>query len=653
MIVNRIGRFTTSNQFAFKRRLTAEEERDYKTNALRPALDYLGTEETAIILHGTSFPETDREIGVGSPYGKEAAKIIPFLTLHGFNATQLGPVGAINDIKDVSPYGSAIFTKNYLFIDFDKLTTDKYACILSNKDIQSVFNMPEDEGRNYAYSNFADAFANYKYAIKITNQNFKTKLRNNDPRAIELNKEYCEFLNKNGSDVKKEALFNILSDYYGTNDFSSWSYIDNNLINLLKENNPDAIERYKKIIIRSKEDYEAYLFGQFIINKQIKENTELRKKLNYKYISDLPVGYAPSDQWANRDLFLEDWRLGCPYGGEYGPQLWEIPVLAPQKLFNPDGSLGKAGIYLKKKIEACLKNFDNIRIDHVLGLIDPYIYKKDSVEIVDGKINQEKFIANNISKLDGIDPDGNYEKILNKILLPTLKEYGIDKDYPIWEDLGAETEIFNRIYRQKNNLPGITQLEWMRGENYQNSNNWGLVGSHDSDPAVKMIQKEWVKNSDAWNIFYLAGFLNSNPSREKERNMYCEKIASDDLERVKAKFAELFLTCKKIQISFADFFGIDKTYNSGGKKLKQNWKLRLNKDYQDSYYKNLSSAKPTAINMPEILKIAVQAKSDMENVKLAKELMMYKGNTTLTNTRQVQQIIDNLDKYEKILKEKE
>ncbi len=345
--------------------------------------------------------------------------------------------------------------------------------------------------------------------------------------------------------------------------------------------------------------------------------------------------------------------MGCPNGGEYGPQMWKIPVLKPEKLFNPDGTLGAGGIFLKKKLETCLKNFDNVRIDHALGLIDPYIYKKDSVELVNGKINLDKFVANNISKIEGIDPHGNYKKILNRIVLPTLKEYGIDKNYPVWEDLGAGTDVFEKIYRQENNLPGITQLEWMRGENYQNSNNWGLVGSHDSDPAVKMIKKDWVKNGDAWNIFYLAGFLNSNPSRAKERNNYCEKIASDDLERVKAKFAELFLTCKKIQMSFADFFGIDKTYNSAGNELKENWKLRLNKNYQDSYYKNLSSPKPTAINMPEILKIAVQAKSDMENVKLAKELMLYKDDIQLQNTKQVQQILDNLDKYEKILKEKE
>ena len=80
------------------------------------------------------------------------------------------------------------------------------------------------------------------------------------------------------------------------------------------------------------------------------------------------------------------------------------------------------------------------------------------------------------------------------------------KNYPVWEDLCAPTLAFNDVYLVKNNLPGITQLEWMRAEESQDEHDWGLVGSHDSDPALKMIKKDWVRNGDAWNIFYLAGF---------------------------------------------------------------------------------------------------------------------------------------------------
>lgn len=641
-----VSKISNSNRTTvlFERKLRKDEEQDYRENALQPAFDYLGTEEVAMIVHGTSYPEKAQDLGVGSPYGKAAAKFIPFEILHGFNSNQLGPIGVIRDAQHISPYKSTVSTRNYLFTDLNDLTTDKYANVLSQSDIDSMIDYTDDNGKDYAYSDFPEAFSNYKYLMKIANKNFKQKLANNDPMAQKLNEEFVQFKKEKGVDIYQDALFDVLTNEYKTMDFNKWSELDKNLIQELKNQNPKAIDRYKKITTRSKDDFETYIFGQFILDKQIKENTKLRKDLNFKYISDLLVGFSKSDEWSHQDLFLKNWRMGCPNGGEYGPQLWNIPVLDPNKLFNDDGSLGDAGLYMKKKLDASLDNFENVRIDHALGLIDPYIYDKNSVNGNDFS----HFRANNISYMPDIDPDGSYKKVLNKIILPTLAEHGIDKDYPVWEDLCTDTQTFNEIYHEKNHLPGITQLEYMRAENSQDDGDWGLVGSHDSDSATKMIKKDWVKDHDAWNIFYLAGFLNSNPKRAKYRDSFCKQIAENDSDRIKAKFAELFLTCKKIQISFADFFGIDKTYNEGGKENDTNWKLRLNKDYEDSYYKNLSSERPTALNMPEILKIAVQAKADMNALK---EAQRTGKEPQENNSPEVENILNNLDKYEKILKE--
>lgn len=649
MFVNAIGAY--KNLISFKRRLTPSEEKDYTQNAIKPALDYLGTEEVAMIIHGTSYPEADLDIGVGSPYGKVAAQLMPFEMLHGFNSNQLGPVGVIRDPQHISPYKSTVSTRNYLFIDFNKLATDEYANILPKEVVESVFNKTASNGENYSYSQFQEAFANYDYCIKYANHNFKKKLQDNDPNAIRLNEEFKKFRKEKGDVVYKDALFDVLSNLYNTQDFTKWDDIDRDLISLLNQKDPAAKSRYQKVIFRSRDDFESYVLGQFLLDKQINENTKLRKSLGYKYISDLLVGFSPSDEWANQDLFLKDYRMGCPNGGEYGPQLWDVPVLNPKKLFNDDGTLGPAGVYLKKKLDSSLDDFDNVRIDHALGLIDPYIYDRNSVVISNGQIDLGKFRANNISNMPNVDPDGKYRLILEKIILPSLKEHGLAKDDPVWEDLCAATPLFNSIYHDKYKLPGLTQLEWMRGENYRQTKNWGLVGSHDSDPANLMIKKDWVRANDAWNIFYLAGLLNANPARSKYRDEFCKSIEQNDSQRVKAKFAELFLTCKKVQISFADFFGINKTYNKGGSENDTNWKLRLNKDYEDTYYKNLASEHPTAINMPEVLKMAVQAKSDMEYVKYAQENKISQDKMQAHNTPEVQQILANLDKYEKILQE--
>lgn len=650
MLVNGVS-LVSAKSVSFERRLTPAEEKDYRNNVLQSAFDYLGTEEVAMIMHGTSYPESANDIGVGSPYGSAASKIIPFEMLHGFNSNQLGPVGVIRDAQNISPYKSTVSTKNYLFTDLYELTKDNYANILSKDMLDDILQHSEEDKNNYSYSDYPEAFANYQYCIKIANKNFKQKLADNDSHALRLNEEFKQFKKLKGDDVYKDALFDILVEHYETMDFSKWNDMDRHLIERLEQNDIKAIERYKKLTTLSKDEYESFIFGQFILDKQIKENAELRKNFGFKYISDLLVGFSPSDEWAHQDLFLKNWRMGCPNGGKYGPQLWDVPVLNPNKFFKSENELGDAGLYLKKKLEDALENFDNVRIDHALGLIDPYIYDKYSVRIANGKIDLSQFKANNISNMPEIDPYHNYERVLDKIILPTLAEHGINKNYPVWEDLCTDTPVFNRIYHTENKLPGITQLEYMRAQNSQDAGDWGLVGSHDSDPAMKMIKKDWVRNHDAWNIFYLAGFLNSNPKRAQYRDSFCKQIDNNDSERVKAKFAELFLTCKKIQISFADFFGIGKTYNKGGEENDTNWKLRLNKDYEDSYYENLASENPTALNMPEILKVAVQAKADMKAVELANKLNLQPEEIPSENENNVQNLLDNLDKYEKILKE--
>ena len=245
-----IAKITSTNQynFCFQRRLKPDEEKDYRQNALQPAFDYLGTQEVAMILHGTCYPEAEKDLGVGSPYGKVAAQLLPFEMLHGFNSNQLGPVGVIGNAQAISPYKSTVSTRNYLFLDLQELTTDKYAKILSKEDIDSVFEVSKSTGENYAYSKFPDAFANYDYCIKKAYRNFIDKSCFAFDGALELHKEYKDYKEKNASSLYKEALFNVLAKTYGTDDFEKWDELDANLLTRLAKKDPEASVRYKKII---------------------------------------------------------------------------------------------------------------------------------------------------------------------------------------------------------------------------------------------------------------------------------------------------------------------------------------------------------------------------------------------------------------------
>ena len=94
-----------------------------------------------------------------------------------------------------------------------------------------------------------------------------------------------------------------------------------------------------------------------------------------------------------------------------------------------------------------------------------------------------------------------------------------------------------------------------------------------------------------------------------------------------------------------DFFGIDKAYNTPGTSGGDNWTLRLNPNFKETYYKSLEHGNGWAINMPEVLQTAVQAKFDEEVSKNGKPYWATKA--------QVDPLLHNLEHWSKVLKEKE
>lgn len=86
---------------------------------------------------------------------------------------------------------------------------------------------------------------------------------------------------------------------------------------------------------------------------------------------------------------------------------------------------------------------------------------------------------------------------------------------------------------------------------------------------------------------YLSGYLNPDPATSNERQKYKEEISNSKQSRVASKFTELFRGTNNLQIMFSDFLGINKTYNVGGQDSKDNWKLRVDNDFEDDYYRAL------------------------------------------------------------------
>ncbi len=650
-----------NNAISFSRRPRPEEEERLKT-AINEAYDAMGTTDRVVITHGSCFPAMGRDTHIGSPYGRASQEYIKFLELYGFNANQLGPGGELGFThKGVikSPYSSSAFAQNRLFIDLETLTTEEYGNILSKKTFNKVTNPIETTDKNYTQTNFEEALHTYNIALKEAFNNFKIKVRNGQPEALKLNREFEKFNYKYDEKLTQEGIFKVLSRQYGTDNFTEWdNEIDADLIRRINNSNPEALNRYYTLIRDNQFDIKLYKFEQFLINKQIKENKQWRDEQGFKYFNDLLVGCSKMDYWRYRDAFLDDYVLGAPHGGEDNkPQVWYLPALNPRKLFSSDG-LGPSGQFIKDKIDYSLEFCENIRIDHVMGLIEPYLIdisfpNRD----IKGQYMSEIYLSDG-TKLDDyknyscdyVHSDGKKtftSNVMDKIVIPTLKEHGINPEDVVWEDLCSQPEAFSKVFYDDLNLPGLTQTDWDKVENSP-SQNWYLLGSHDSMPAQKMVEYDSIKSSGAWDPLYLAGYLNQDETRWQNRDGMCRKIGNNDRELVKAKFAEL-LTTQKFQISFADLLGIkDTVYNRAGTVNDTNWKERITPDFLDKYYENLSGENPTAINIPEVLKMALQAKIDMKVVE--------SSNPDQTRTelyREYKPLLDELQKYADILKEPE
>ncbi len=654
----------TGRNFAFSRKLKENEKKDY-TASINEAMDYLGIQNRAMIIHGASFPARkgmDADTGIGSPYNNK--EFIDFLKLHGFNGIQLGPTGKLNR-GDTSPYSSSVFAKNPLFIDFTLLKDKKYASILPEGYAYVALNRIKPEKENYTRADYKEAEENVKELAKVAYDNFKEKVEAQDDDALKLKAEFDDFTEKNAFWLDYYAVLDSVANKYGTDFYPKWQEDDRNLIQNVKKGDEYAISYYEQLKNHNAKDIELYKFTQFLIDKQSKEDDKTRE--DFTYISDLLVGVSSFDEMIFKDVFLEDWKIGARDGGVLNsPQLWNIPVVNPNKLFNRDGSLGPAGEFIKLKIKKAVQDASNIRVDHAFGLVDPFIYKESSVHKISGNDNGKRVEVPDVKKLKsgnlsqlGIDRRHNYLRIVPDIVLPALKECGVDPKTAVWEDLGYDaTGLYDKICRHELGLPGIDVLLWSRGEN-ANKNNWAYVGCHDNEPLRMGIESgRAMKDREyAWNKDYLAWYVKPGYDNDHIRPSYKRRIENNHKELLKAKFIELLRSTKNIQISFMDFFGINKRFNTPGTVGEDNWTLRMAPDWEDKYYKNLENSESRnnwALNMPELLSAAVKAKADFDIAQkeyaIESSIPRYQKDKIHSEANK---IISKLDKYSEILKEKE
>lgn len=608
-----------------------------RVKTIRKALTALGKKNFVFIMHNGSFPAAAGEnTGFGtinSDGGKEFINYAAGL----FDAIQMGPAGKTKK-SDSSPYTGTIFSNNPLFIDLKQLTTSKWHKILSEATFNEIVENNPNKGKNrtsYSYITIKQSQAMmeaYKNFIKLNDK--------------QLNKEFNKYKLENDSWLDKDSLYEAFSLENGSDYWPIWkNKQDKNIFN--PKSNEEKIEFAKRIDEISKKyakEIDEYKFEQFILYKQNLETRKLAESKNIKMIADRQVAFSDRDCWAYQSLFLEGWCLGCPpdYFSKDG-QAWGFPVVNPEKLFNSDGSLGDAGILMKNLYKKMFhENPGGVRIDHIVGLIDPWVYKKGKKPMPEqgaGRLysspEHEELKKYAIAKLEDLDTTLTsdkekrvktlteeqiklYGRFIEKIVIAAAKEEGLTKDSIVCEDLGTLTNPVAAVMKDYDLLGmKLTQFTVPTEEDdpYRCKNitprSWAMIGTHDNQP-VTVWANSLIHTHEGY--LHVKNLVNDLFSEEQDKDSIIVKMTNDADFLKETKLVELF-ACKaeNIQIFFTDFFNMNETYNVPGTSGDKNWSLRLPDNYKEMQ----------TINLPLLLKKAIIARGKEfanKNQKLIEEL---------------------------------
>lgn len=596
---------------------------------IKEALNALGKKNLAFIAHAGSFPsEAGKNTGFGNAVSNAAKKLIDYLS-GVFNVIQLGPAGKTKSC-DSSPYTGTIFSNNPLFIDLEQLTTDEFYNILSKETYQSICdNNPQKDNNRTAYSYI---YAKQEEALKEAYENFKKK------NPFKLVDALEQFKKDNSMWLEKDSLYEALSIENGNDYWPIWENQDDK--HLFNPKNADEKEKFDKRIKEIKAKYadeiEFYAFKQLLASIQNIKIKDYALSKDIRMIADRQVAFSDRDVWAYQSLFLDGWMLGCPpdlFSAD--GQAWGFPVINPEKMYNEDGSLGEAGKLMKALFKKMfVENPGGVRIDHLVGLIDPWVYKagkKPKIEEGAGRLYSspeheflkkfaiatlddldEEYTADSEKRIKSLTPEQIklYGRLIEKIVIGAAEEVGLNKDAIVCEDLGTVTYPVAQVMKQYG-LQGMCLTQFVVPDDPEHAyrcknikpKSWVMVGTHDNQPI-----SVWADNIVNTHEGYLHGENLAHDlypdATEEEQEEIAVKLSKDADFMLFNKLVEIF-ACKSenIQLFFTDYFGLKETYNVPGTSGDANWSLRIPTDYEKVYEENLKNG--TAINLPAILKQAI------------------------------------------------
>lgn len=377
--------------------------------------------------------------GIGT-FGKKAYQAVDFIADSAIKYWQILPLGQTS--YGDSPYQSfSSFAGNPYFIDLDMLIEDG---LLEKEELENL-----NFGDNKRYVDYGIQY-NLRYRI-LEKAYDKAK----DLKATEI----AAFRKEESEWIEDYALFMAIKREKFDVSWLEWD-------DELKNRDKKALAEFKK---KNEDTIGFYVFIQYEFFKQWKKLKEYANRKRIKIIGDLPIYVAMDscDAWVNSNILKLDPDTKEPLivGGappdaysEDG-QLWGNPVYDWEKVASSDYD------FWIKRIGACLRLYDILRLDHFRGF--------------------EAFYA--IPATDDNARYGKWEKgkpyeLFDKII----------KTFPdalfIAEDLGYITKEVDDL-KNHYNFPGMNVIQFAFGENFDSNylphnyvrNSVVYSSTHDSD----------------------------------------------------------------------------------------------------------------------------------------------------------------------------
>lgn len=538
------------------------------------ALALLGKRKLVLSIHDASFPsDPGEDIGQGASTTSGAARFLAFAAAQGFTAVQLGPQGATTAFNP-SPYDGTALSRSPLTIAPRSLVDDG----LVRSDTLDALVAARPTG--------CDRRAAPGYAQSA----MRTLLAEARTRFTDV-----------------DAL-----DAYRAR-HAPW----------IEDDARGAAELEGQPV-----DVDGYVFRQFLAEREHARLRERCASLHLKLYGDLQIGLSPLDVRARRGLLLEPYRMGAP-PSRTNPegQPWGYAVLDPAQYGDPEMP-GPALRFVALRLDRLLSLYDGVRIDHPHGHCDPWVYLPDqndpfgavqrgarlfsSPDLPDHPTLGRFAIARGaqldrarrrwddgwVRELDEAQV-ARYGVVLD-VMVAAARRHGRSVDDLLCEVLSTLPYPLQRVMQrhglgrfrvtQKSSLVDASDV--YRAENAEPPD-WIMIGNHDTKPIWALVE-EWHR----------AGAL---PARAAQLGARLGAQPASPSDVAQAMLAELFASpAENVMIFFSDLLGYPETYNRPGVISEDNWRLRVEPDFERAYQERRRAGR--ALDIKRALAVALSAR---------------------------------------------